>query len=63
MFKRKYYKIKIVNLYWIRFMIIFNIIKFIMKLEIKYNKILKNILNMENTIEILNINGDIIILN
>ena len=48
MFKRKYYKIKIVNLYMIRIKIIFKRIKLIKKLKIKYNKIFKNILNMDN---------------
>ena len=42
MFKRKYYKIKLIK-----------------KLKIKYIKILKNILNMENII-IIEIFGDII---
>ena len=44
--KRKYYKIKIVNLYMIRIKIIFKRIKLIKKLKIKYNKIFKNILNI-----------------
>ena len=47
MFKRKYYKIKIINLYSFRIMLIFKIIKLIFKLKIKYIEIFKNILNME----------------
>ena len=50
MFKRKYYKIKIINLYWFKLIIIFKEIKLINKYIIKYIKILINILNMDNII-------------
>ena len=48
MFKRKYYKIKIINLYWFKLIIIFKEIKLINKYIIKYIKILINILNIDN---------------
>ena len=59
MFKRKYYKIKIINLYWFKLIIIFKVIKLIMKLKIKYNKILRNILNMDNYELIITLDGDV----
>ena len=43
--------------YWIGFKLI---IKLINKLKIKYNKIFKNILNMD-IILMINVNGDIIL--